>query len=127
MHRVDAMVMPDNPFAAPVIGHPTLWVRIEGELTPATILAAMHAGEVSISDTPDGPHSAIEGATVRVVRGNGCALLTIADGEISDARAVMSNDESFDIVWPNDVEMIRFEVHGARGGVRALSNAIRKP
>ncbi len=55
MHDHRSHGAPERPLEAARIGFPTTWVQVDGELTPASILAAVRAGRTFLSESPSGP------------------------------------------------------------------------
>ena len=132
MHRLKEPGDPTLPTSHATMGWPTLWLHIEGALTPESIIAAIRAGDAFISESPAGPQLYVArdntSISVRVVDAAGDALLAIGTSGCVQARAIVSDDEL--ITWctadllPGDSTYVRFEIHQADGNVRALSNPV---
>lgn len=122
------------PFSNATLGFPTLWIQTDELLTSGSILAAIRAGRSFISESPSGPqiYASLydDVVTVRVVGAREDCLMAIdADGCIR-AEAIPSIDATFswplNQIIPEGEKYVRFEIHTAGGGVRAISNPIWK-
>lgn len=125
---------PMIPVSNATLGNPTLWIQTDEVLTDDSILDAIRAGRVFMSESPAGPaiytQQDEEVISVRVTGAREDALMAIgADGYIG-TKAIPSNDAS--ISWPIDEiipggeKYVRFEVMSPGGIVRALSNPLWK-
>lgn len=121
-----------NPLSQATMGYPTLWIHTHDGLTQENILAAIRAGRCFVSESPSGPQlfARQDGAqiVVRVVGAKGDALMTIGPHGCVAANAIVDADARFS--WPAadlqepGASYVRFEVHTATGGIRALSNPV---
>lgn len=128
------------------LGTPTTWVYLDGPPNAQNILAAMRAGRVSISDTPNGPllelragaeYAILQGgqlapdpasllpARVRCLRGRGCTLQLLDQQAVLAEWVLASDDELCDIdLSAADHRYIRAELKDQDGRMRALSNPV---
>lgn len=116
------------PFTA-VLGRPTTWLRAGDELSPATLLAALHAGACFISASPAGPQLYIRRADrknvgVRVIGAAGATLQVLADGGCAMAAAVPEDDWTLELPFPAGARYLRAQVSDAYGRMLALSNPV---
>jgi hypothetical protein len=120
-----------NPMSEATMGHPTLWIQTDDELTPESILDAVRAGRCFITESPAGPQLFVlrEGDEVvaRVVGAEGDALMAVGPHGCVAASAITYRDVT--LSWSIDDlrdhgTYVRFEVHTPTGGIRALSNPI---
>lgn len=134
MHRLKD---PGNlmiPFSNATLGHPTLWIQTDDHLTTESIIAAIRAGRCFISESPAGPqiYSSLDNdvVTVRVVGAREDCLMAIDSDGCIRAEAVPSMDDTFswpvNQIIPEGEQYVRFELHSAGGGVRAISNPVWK-
>ncbi|MEJ7839827.1 MAG: hypothetical protein WKF81_13525, partial [Thermomicrobiales bacterium] len=115
------------PFVPASLGYPTTWIKAEAPLTAVSIIAALHRGDIFISESPSGPQvvaertaDAIQGV---VVGAEGDALLAIDQTGIVGALAIRDSSHRFKLPVIAESIYIRLEIHRATGGVRALTNA----
>jgi len=129
MHQLqDGPVDASNPFVPPALGYPCTWVKLDGELTVSSVLDALRAGRVFISESPAGPQIDLSvtsgeiGATIAGAKGD--ALLLIGQNGVFAASAITEGHQRLTFPVPDDVTYLRAEIHHASGGIRALSNAV---
>lgn len=134
MHYLKEPGNPMIPVSNATLGHPTMWIQTDDDLTTDSILAAIRAGRVFMSESPAGPmiftQRDDEIVTVRVVGAREDVLMAIdADGCIR-AEAIPSMDATFswpiNQIIPEGENYVRFEVMSPGGIVRALSNPVWK-
>ncbi|MCO5215447.1 MAG: CehA/McbA family metallohydrolase [Thermomicrobiales bacterium] len=123
---------PRIPLSPARMGTPTLWLHIEDELTPATIIAAIRAGTGFMSESPEGPQLIVSAnddvVRVHVAGAVGDALIGLGNNGAVLAEPITADDEIFQ--WhigtaiPAGNSYIRFEIHKPGGNVRALSNPV---
>lgn len=133
MHKLTAPGDSANPLSQAVMGFPTLWIQPDDALTSESILNAIRAGRCFISESPAGPQLYVrrerDEIVAHVVSADGDALLAVGPHGTLAAAAIRSSDAT--LGWPLDaltagetVPFIRFELHTATGGIRALSNPV---
>ncbi|HEX5506743.1 MAG TPA: CehA/McbA family metallohydrolase [Thermomicrobiales bacterium] len=125
-HRLRA---PDpRALFTPRLGQPTLWARVDGPLTPASLLAALRAGRCFVSESPAGPQlylaRAGRGARARVVGAPGAALLLVTDRGCAHAAAITSADQEIALPLPAGRAYARAQLVDAAGCVLALTNPL---
>lgn len=134
MHYLKSPGNPLIPVSNATLGHPTMWIQTDDELSVDSILTAIRAGRVFMSESPSGPQLYAdltdEVVAVHVVGAReDCLMALDADGCIR-AEAIPSNDAHFswpvNQIIPEGERYVRFEVHAPGGIVRALSNPIWK-
>lgn len=134
MHKLKEPGNPLIPVSNATLGHPTMWIQTDDELTVDSILDAIRAGRTFISESPSGPQIYASrdetSITVHVVGAREDVLMAIDSDGCIRAEAIGSNDETF--TWPIEElipegeNYVRFEVGSPGGMVRALSNPIWK-
>ena len=125
---------PMIPVSNATLGHPTLWVHTEDELTQDSILEAIRAGRVFMSESPAGPtiytHRDDDTVGVRVKGAREDVLMAIDSDGCIRAEAIPSNDATFswpiNQIIPEGERYVRFQVMDTGGLVRAMSNPIWK-
>lgn len=134
MHYLKEPGNPMIPVSNATLGHPTLWIQTDEELTPESIIAAIRAGRAFMSESPSGPqifaHLVDDILSVRVLGAREDCLMAIdADGCIR-AEAIPSMDATFswpvNQIIPEGERYVRFEIVSPGGIVRALSNPVWK-
>jgi hypothetical protein len=128
------------------IGTPTNWVYVNGQPDAASILAAVRAGHVSISDTPDGPllelragpgFEVLQGSSIpsapgdsvavrlSCLRGEDCQLQLLDQDDVIQEWTLTRDQEQFELVVPVGGRIfMRAELKDRDGRMRALSNPI---
>ena len=129
-HREPGMAA--NPLSQATMGYPTLWIQTDEELTERSILDAIRAGRCFTSESPAGPQLYVrregEEIVAHVVGARGDALLAIGEHTCLAATTISERDMIFR--WPVEelraprARFVRFEIHTATSGIRALSNPI---
>lgn len=117
------------------LGHPTMWIQTDDDLSQDSILASIRAGRVFMSESPSGPQiyaKLVENTvTVRVIGAREDVLMAIDSDGCIQAEAIPSMDAEFswpvDQVIPAGEKYVRFEVMGSGGIMRAMSNPVWKP
>lgn len=116
------------PFPRARLGQPTTWVKVDGPLTPESILAALRAGDCFITASPSGPQLYLDpdtdGVAVQVAGGSCLALSVWSDAGCIAACAVASNEWTTHLPWPADAMFVRAQLGAANGDIVAVSNAI---
>ena len=131
-HRNKAPGQSWNPVSNATMGYPTLWIQTDDTLTAESILDAIRSARCFTSESPSGPQLFVrcEGdeMAVRVVGAEGDALLEIGPHGCLGAGAVKGPDVtkrwSVRDLKNEGIPFVRFEVHAASGGIRALSNPV---
>jgi len=106
------------------LGHPTTWLKVDGELSPESILAALRAGDCFITAWPSGPQLYLESSEVQVVGGAGLALTIWSDFGCFAASAVLSDDWQTELAWPDEATFVRAQLGAPNGDVVAATNAV---
>jgi hypothetical protein len=116
------------PLPAARLGHPTTWVKVDGDLSGESILAALRAGRSFISASPSGPQIYLDQAEssihVQVTGGDGLALSLWSDSGCLTACAVQGDDWQTELPWPTEANFIRAQLGAPNGDVVAVSNAL---
>lgn len=131
-HRLKTPGTAEIPVSPAAMGWPTMWLHIEQDLSPDSILAAIRSGTGFMSESPAGPQIYVnreaDRIRVRLVGAGGNALVAIGTTGCIQSAAVSSEDQAFewtvDEAMPHGNAYVRFEVHAAGGTVRALSNPV---
>lgn len=134
MHYLKEPGNPMIPVSNATLGHPTMWIQTDEELTPDSILAAIRAGRVFMSESPSGPAIYIsrddEAVSVRVTGAREDVLMAIDSDGVIQAEAIPSNDAMFswpvNQIIPEGEKYVRFEVMSPGGIMRAMSNPVWK-
>lgn len=134
MHRLKQPGNPMVPVSNATMGHPTMWIQTDEQLSAESIIAAIKAGRGFISESPSGPQIYVGRTagtvTAHVVGASGDVLLAVDEGRTIHAEAIHDRDVTFewpiDQVIPEGERFVRFEIHTPGGGVRALSNPVWK-
>lgn len=132
MHKLRSRGNEANPLSDATLGFPTLWVRAGDELSAEGIIAAIRAGRCFISESPSGPQIFArrdgEEVVVRVVSAEGDALLAVGPHGCLDATPIPGPDVTKRLAIGPLTEagapFLRFEIHAASGGIRALTNPV---
>ena len=131
VHHLDGASSHRNPLSPARLGWPTLWIQTKRPLTANSILEAIRAGRCFISDAPDGPQiflSREEGSvSARIVGGVGTALALVGANGIIATEAITADDQSWSFalnVLGKGQPYVRAQIHGAYGGLRAMSNPV---
>ena len=125
---------PMIPVSNATLGHPTMWIQTDEALTPDSILDAIRAGRVFMSESPAGPtiytHRDDEAVSVRVMGAREDVLMAIDSDGCIQAEAIPSNDATFswpvNQIIPEGENYVRFQVMSAVGVMRAMSNPLWK-
>jgi hypothetical protein len=106
------------------LGRPTTWLKIDGELSTGSILAALRAGDCFISASPSGPQLYLDSRGVQVVDGRGLALTLWSDNGCFAAHSVDGDDWSTEFAWPAEATFVRAQLSAPNGDVVAVTNAV---
>lgn len=134
MHYLKEPGNPMIPLSHATLGHPTLWIQTDDELTQDSILDAIRAGRVFMSESPSGPaiytHRDEETVSVRVQGAREDVLMAIDSDGCIRSEAIPSNDATFswpiNQIIPEGERYVRFQVMDTGGLVRAMSNPVWK-
>lgn len=134
MHYLKEPGNPMIPVSHSNLGHPTMWIQTDSELTQDSILEAIRAGRVFMSDSPAGPtiytHRDTTCISVRVCGARDDVLMAIGRDGCVRAEAIHSMDETFlwslDEIMPDGERYVRFQVMTTGGLMRAMSNPVWK-
>jgi hypothetical protein len=117
-----------DPLRLAMYGMPTTWVKIDGELTAASILDALRAGRSFVSASPEGPQLLLdgdgEGLRLRVAGASGSTISLIGPEGAALAFAVATDDQEWRVLWPGDAPYVRAHVTAHDGEMLAVSNPI---
>jgi hypothetical protein len=110
------------------LGFPTTWARTFGDRTPSGVLAALRAGHVFLSRSPDGPQVYLEHQRprvhVHVVGARNAALLLISAEGVAHAARITSDDWSDSPLLADWPIYLRAQVIDEYGQVLALTNPL---
>lgn len=134
MHYLKEPGNPLIPVSHATLGNPTMWIQTDDELTQDSILEAIRAGRVFMSESPSGPtlytHRDEEAVSVHVQGAREDVLMAIDSDGCIRSEAIPSNDATFswpiNQIIPEGERYVRFQVMDTGGLVRAMSNPIWK-
>ncbi len=119
---------PRHRLLHPELGGPTTWVKVDGDPTPAAILAAIRRGDCFVSASPAGPQLVIDRLgdeiRLRTAGANGATLMALSDRGSEAAFAIPSADWETAIPFPPGVRYLRAQILDAAGTMLTVSNPV---
>jgi hypothetical protein len=126
MHKLAGL--PSSLASVAVLGEPTTWVKVEGELTAQAVMEAIRSGRCYVSGSPDGPQLILEregdGIRLHTGGGVGSVLTLIGPAGTVHAEPITSADQEWRLPFPEGLPYVRAQIIGIDGIMQAVSNPI---
>lgn len=110
------------------LGMPTTWVRVEGELSPETILAAVRRGDCFVSASTAGPQLITEqrssGVRFQTAGATGSLLIALGENGVVESWVIAGDHSTHEIAWDTDDRYLRAQIMASDGSMLAVGNPV---